>query len=433
MQHTHPELAMLVLFDFLDVIKDQLLPEPICTALTISFSESAPEMNVIKALNDLASTHPNHYTNAKRLFAFFEAALWYRDVNGVTEKKIANIMGSHMMVDFFNKRPSKQEGEQRLGIIEAMVSPRLSGKIWGAFGRWFNPETLCIVKTLIKHVRGEKDFLATEGLFRLSGSLGRIQGLLAKIGEVNPARSDSLPAPQFCPPVALTVEDLSALETNDILGAIKALIRDHTLYRLFPPIQTAKILTMFKIGSVLSDVATFQSIRLIFESLPTPHQEALAIFLDISRAIIGQSKVNKMSPNALSIVLGPSLLSPDDIGIELAQVRVDTEVFNSFIEFLLNNVNEFVYDEGSFPEPLLKKNPPSVLMRTPSLQDPSTRPPVHSPPKSTSQRAPPDSRMPAVSHADLKQGLAGLKPGAVNGRGSKLRGPNTAILPPTTR
>ena len=130
----------------------------------------------------------------------------------------------------------------------------------------------------------DRDWLSTEGLFRISGAMGNIRVLRAQYD----AGEGSLP------------EDTPV---HDVAGLLKLWFRE-----LVEPLLTFDRYSKFLAVDCNNATARVEAFSTLLGELPTPNRNVLRVLFAFLRDVAKFSSVNLMTKENLAIVFGPTLL-----------------------------------------------------------------------------------------------------------------------------
>ncbi|KAK5574910.1 hypothetical protein RB653_010164 [Dictyostelium firmibasis] len=193
-------------------------------------------------------------------------------------------------------------------------------KIKGLFGaKNSNKESLPfrrdVIEKVINHLREHS--LDTEGIFRLSGNMESVRGIVKSFAHGEPNLN---------------------FEVHNISNALK-----HYLRSLDPPLIPYEFFLMLLDARKNEDAET---IRNIFWKIPSDNRVVLTLLVDLMVKISENSNVNKMNSKNLSIVFGPTILKPRTPTLDRMALMTETQLQCGIIQTF---IEDFHYIFSEFP------------------------------------------------------------------------------------
>ncbi|EGC36354.1 hypothetical protein DICPUDRAFT_77981 [Dictyostelium purpureum] len=215
----------------------------------------------------------------------------------------------------------KAEKEKEKEKLEKEKAEKKHKKIKGLFGsRSSSKESLPfkrdVIEKVIVHLR--ENSLNTEGIFRLSGNMDTVRGIVKSFVQ--------------------HAEPNLSFEIHNISNALK-----HYLRALDPPLIPYEFFSPLLDARRNEDAET---IRNIFWKIPADNRIVLTQLAELMVLISENSNVNKMNSKNLSIVFGPTILKPRTPTLDRMALMNETQLQCGIIQTF---IEDFHYIFSEFP------------------------------------------------------------------------------------
>jgi len=174
-----------------------------------------------------------------------------------------------------------------------------------------------VVRACVDHL-SLSDIIDTEGIFRRSGNISRINELKRKINEGN-------------------IIDMSSEDNHVVAGLLKTFLRD-----LAEPLLTYELYDEIIQFLDWPKEERSRNVKLILrEKLPVENYELFKYIIEFLVQIMDRKDFNKMTSSNLSIVFGPNLIWARNDQMSLDEIAP----INAFIDFVLQNHDDiYIFD-----------------------------------------------------------------------------------------
>ncbi|XP_048342913.1 rho GTPase-activating protein 15 [Sphaerodactylus townsendi] len=206
---------------------------------------------------------------------------------------------------FISRRPSLKSLQEK-GLIKDQVFGSCLKNLCEHDGSMVPP----FVKLCVKAV--EKRGLDVDGIYRVSGNLATIQKLRFVVNQEE----------------KLNLDDSQWEDIHVVTGALKMFFRELP-EPLFPYCFFEQFVKAIKIQDRNDRVKTIKS---LVDKLPRPNYDTMKILFGHLKQVAANERLNRMSPQSLGIVFGPTLLRPEK---EIGAMEVHMVYQNQIVELML--------------------------------------------------------------------------------------------------
>jgi Rho GTPase-activating protein 1 len=174
-----------------------------------------------------------------------------------------------------------------------------------------------VVRMCVDHL-SLSDVIDTEGIFRRSGNISRINELKRKINEGAPV-------------------DMSSEDTHVVAGILKTFLRD-----LHEPLLTYELYDEIIQFLDWPKEERSRNVKLILrEKLPVENYELFKYIIEFLVQIMDRKDFNKMTSSNLAIVFGPNMVWSRNDQMSLDEIGP----INAFVDFVLQNKDDiYIFD-----------------------------------------------------------------------------------------
>ncbi|CAG9800484.1 unnamed protein product [Chironomus riparius] len=174
-----------------------------------------------------------------------------------------------------------------------------------------------VVRMCVDHL-SLSDVIDTEGIFRRSGNISRINELKRKINEG-------------------TTVDMSSEDTHVVAGILKTFLRD-----LHEPLLTYELYDEIIQFLDWPKEERSRNVKLILrEKLPVENYELFKYIIEFLVQIMDRKDFNKMTSSNLAIVFGPNMVWSRNDQMSLDEIGP----INAFVDFVLQNKDDiYIFD-----------------------------------------------------------------------------------------
>eukprot|EP00039_Didymoeca_costata_P002118 m.57628 g.57628 ORF g.57628 m.57628 type:complete len:750 (+) comp11121_c0_seq1:236-2485(+) len=187
---------------------------------------------------------------------------------------------------FLRSRPAKEELKQKGIITDVVFGGTIAGQVQLEDSLPIEDKVPGVPLVVSKCVSFVDGHLREQGIYRVSGNNSLIQKLSLRCNE------------------DVTTFDLTTNDIHAVTGLLKLYFRELT-----EPVFTDELYPSFMVTAKISDrTARLQQIKELVQKLPQAHKTTLKYLCTHLNRVAAESQSNKMRPNNLAIVFGPTLL-----------------------------------------------------------------------------------------------------------------------------
>eukprot|EP01135_Chromosphaera_perkinsii_P006045 Nk52_evm5s385 gene=Nk52_evmTU5s385 len=195
---------------------------------------------------------------------------------------------------FFQRRPTPEDVKKKGIVVEAMFNLPLKDQTLTPFG------IPLLVYSCVEYIE-RNDLLDSMGIYRLSGNASVIQKLALDFN-----------AECSCGKSNQELHFLKNEEVNAVAGLLKRFFREQE-----DCLFTAEYYSTF---IAMNDISDYDSrligLKNLLYTLPELNLKTLAYLMKHLKRISERKDVNKMGPNNIAIVFGPTLLHPPESSVQ---------------------------------------------------------------------------------------------------------------------
>mmetsp|Transcript_4015 Transcript_4015/g.5632 ORF Transcript_4015/g.5632 Transcript_4015/m.5632 type:complete len:914 (+) Transcript_4015:31-2772(+) len=226
------------------------------------------------------------------------------------KKKLTSYFGSIRLIR--NDSPKKKDNTKNPAVSSSYgYSPTSTKKIFGIQLEQ-NGKVPLIIEQLASHI--ERYGLFTEGIFRVSGQLSKVNALRDQYERGLPV-------------------DLSPFNSDGDMHVLAGLLKLY-LREMPDPVLTFELYPAFIAANDITDIsAKLECLKNLIQSLPLTYLAILNRLADLLLNIAKNSSLNKMTPSNLAIVIGPNILRAQSQTMEA--IINDTPLVTKIIELIV--------------------------------------------------------------------------------------------------